>query len=320
MDIAIMLEGQEGLTYEQLLAVARRTEQLRLAGVYRSDHYSSVAHRTDLGSTDAWTTLGGLARETQRLHIGTLVSPATFRPPAVVAKMAATVSEMAGPAPDGSSRVTLGMGTGWHDIEHTRHGFAFEDLDTRFRRLQEHLEVVTRLFDTSVQPFDYDGDFVTIRQGIFTPVPSPRPRIAVGGRGLRRTPELAARFADELNGVFLSPTTCREQRAALSRACQRNGRDPSAVGYSLMTGCLIGATDSEFRDRAQRLLERQRDSRPVDQVLDQWAGTWVMGTPEQARDRLGELREAGVECVMLQHLLHDDLDMIDLIAEELLAG
>jgi alkanesulfonate monooxygenase SsuD/methylene tetrahydromethanopterin reductase-like flavin-dependent oxidoreductase (luciferase family) len=317
MDVALMLEGQEGLTYGALLAMAQRAEQRGLAGLYRSDHYSSVGHRTDLGSTDAWATLGGLARETQHLHIGTLVSPATFRPPAVVAKMAATVSEMAGPAPDGSSRVTLGMGTGWHDVEHHRHGFVFEDLDTRFRRLEEHLEVVTRLFDGGAQPFDFNGDFVTIEQGIFTPVPSPRPRIAVGGMGLRRTPDLAARFADELNGVFLSPEKCREQRAALARACERAGRDPSDVRHSLMTGCLVGATESEFRERGQRLLDRQRDSRPIDEVLGQWADTWVIGTPEQARDRLGELAQAGVECVMLQHLLHDDLDMVDLIADEL---
>ena len=317
MDLAIMLEGQEGPTYETILAVARRVEHHRLAGLYRSDHYSPIGGSADLVATDAWATLAGLARETKDIRIGTLVSPATFRPPAVVAKMAATVSEMAGPGPDGASRVTLGMGTGWYETEHTRHGFPFEDLDTRFRRLEEHLEVVTRLHDRTAQPFDFVGDFVQLREAVFSPVPDPRPRLAIGGKGMRRTPGLVARFADELNGVVMTPEQCREQRAALTQACEDIGRDPSTVRYSLMTGCLVGATEDEFHARIRRLQEVQGDNRPVAEVIRERSGAWVQGTPDQALQRLDELADAGVECVMLQDLLPDDLEMVDLIAEQL---
>lgn len=317
MRIAIMLEGQEGLSYDTILGVAERAEERGLHGVYRSDHYGSTADRDDRGSTDAWATLAGLARDTERIHLGTLVSPATFRAPAVLAKMAATVSEMAGPDPDGASRITLGMGTGWHETEHRRHGFPFEDLDTRFRRLEEQLDVVTRLWEAGAQPFDTDGEFARLRDARFSPVPDPRPRLAVGGKGLQRTPGLAARFADELNGLLSTPEQCREQRAALDRACEEHGRDPSTVRYSLMTGCLVGATDEEFRARVRRQQEWAGDNRSPDEVIAARDGIAVQGTPEQARDHLGRLAEAGVETVMLQDLLPDDLEMIDLVADEL---
>src|SRR5688572_19644206 len=150
-----MLEAQEGMTYDDLLRLAQRAEQVGLDGLYRSDHYGSVAGREGLGSTDAWATIAGLARETTRLTLGTLVSPATFRTIGNLAKTVATVSEMAGAAPDGGSRIVLGMGTGWLEVEHRRHGFPFEDLDTRFRRLEEHLEVLSRFWDDGAQPFDF---------------------------------------------------------------------------------------------------------------------------------------------------------------------
>lgn len=320
MDIAVMLEGQEGPTYATILALAQRVEARGLAGLYRSDHYSSTAAPDELTSTDAWATLAGLARETTGIRLGTLVSPATFRSPAVVAKMAATVSEMAGPAPDGGSRVTLGMGTGWYELEHRRHGFPFEDLDTRFRRLEEHLEVVTRLWDATQQPFDFSGTFVDVVGAVFTPVPEPRPRLAIGGGGMRRTPRLAARFADELNGVLLPPAKCAEQRAALTAACESIDRDPASVRYSVMTGCIVGATPQEFTARMRRLLDRHHDGRSVEEAVAARAGSAVLGTVEQARERLGELDAAGVEAVMLQDLLPDDLEMVDLIAEELAAA
>lgn len=317
MDIAIMLEGQEGPTYDTILGVARRVQHHGLQGLYRSDHYSSIGGAAERPATDAWATLAGLARETQDIHIGTLVSPVTFRPPAVVAKTAATVSEMAGSTPEGGSRVTLGMGTGWYEPEHRRHGFPFEDLPTRFRRLEEHLQVVTRLYDADAQPFDFDGEFASLRDAMLAPVPSPRPRIAVGGSGMRRTPALAGRYADELNGVFLRPAQCREQRGALARACDDAGRDPAAVRYSLMTGCLVAETATELHARVRRLQEHEGDGRPVGEVLREREATWVQGTPDQALERLDELSDAGVECVMLQDLLPDDLEMVDLIAERL---
>lgn len=152
MRLNVMLEPQEGMSYQQILAVAQRTERLGFEGLYRSDHYASVAGRQGLDSTDAWATLGGLARETSWLRLGTLVSPVTFRPAGNIAKVAATVSEMAGPAPDGRARLDLGLGTGWLEAEHRNFGFPFEDLATRYRRLAEHLEVVDGLWDPERDP------------------------------------------------------------------------------------------------------------------------------------------------------------------------
>jgi alkanesulfonate monooxygenase SsuD/methylene tetrahydromethanopterin reductase-like flavin-dependent oxidoreductase (luciferase family) len=319
VQLSIMLEPQEGITYEQQLAVARRAEALGFAGLYRSDHYASVqtSDRADgpepLGSTDAWAALAGLARDTERLTLGTLVSPVTFRPAGNLAKVVATVNEMAGPGPDGRSRIALGMGTGWLESEHRQHGFPFEGLRTRFDRLEEHLGAVTALWDPAQDPVDLDGTHVRLESARFRPVPEPRPRIVVGGKGLRRTPALAARFADELNGVYASPAEAREQRVALDAACREVGRDPSSIAYSLMTGCLLGADEAEVRERAAALHADEPDA-DVDGWLARIREIWVVGTPERARERLEELADAGVEQVMLQTLLPDDLALLDLAA------
>lgn len=251
------------------------------------------------------------------IRLGTLVTPVTFRPAGNLAKVVATVAGMAGTLPDGSSRIVLGMGTGWLETEHRQHGFPFEDLTTRFERLEEHLRAVRALWDPEQDPVDLSGEHVTLEGAVFRPVPSPRPRVVVGGGGMRRTPGLAARYADELNNVFASPQRCREQRAALHAACEATGRDPASVGYSLMTGCVVGATQTDFERRIRVLQERSDDNRPLGEYVASLAGEWVLGTPEQARDRLGELADAGVEAVMLQHQDPSDLEMVDLIGAEL---
>ncbi|MGH8930655.1 MAG: LLM class flavin-dependent oxidoreductase [Egibacteraceae bacterium] len=313
MRLNVMIEPQEGMTYADILAVARRTEELGLDGLFRSDHYKSVTGRDEHGSTDAWATLAGLARETNRIQLGTLVTPVTFRTAASLAKTVATISEMAG-----GGRVELGMGTGWLgwlESEHVQHGFPFEDLRTRYDRLEEHLQVVRGLWDPAVERFTFDGEFVTIRDGRFAPKPDPTPRIIVGGRGLDRTPTLAARYADELNGVYLSPPECAKQREALRAACDAAGRDPDTVGYSAMTGCLVDLDTEDFHARARRLQALSEDTRPLEAFLHDLEEAWVLGTPDQAAGRLAELAEAGVERVMLQHLLFDDLDMLDVIPQ-----
>ena len=313
-----MLEPQVGMTYADQLAVAWRAESLGFAGLYRSDHYSSGRDGDDgIGSTDAWAALAGLARETTSLRLGTLVTPATFRTIGNLAKTVATVNEMAGTAQDGTSRIDLGMGTGWMEIEHLRHGFEFGDLDTRFRRLEEHLQVLSKFWDPGAQPFDFDGHFVTTQQSRFYPVPVPRPRVVIGGAGMRRTPRLAATYADELNAVFLSAEQCREQRAALRQACEDIGRDPASVRYSLMTRCIVGATAEEFRERAVAAHAQSSTDAPLDDWIAQLPPDWVTGTPDQARATLERLAAAGVEQIMLQHLVYDDLDMLDVIATHL---
>ena len=316
MRFNVMLEPQEGLSYQDILAVAQRAEALGFEGLYRSDHYTSVGGRAASGSTDAWATLAGLARETERLRLGTMVSPVTFRPVGNLAKVAATTAEMAGTV-DGRARVDIGVGTGWLEEEHRQLGFPFEDLDTRFRRLEEHLQVLHRLFDRDAVPFDFDGEFERLRGAQIVPVPEPRPDLVIGGTGLVRTPRLAATFADELNTTFRGPEGAAQRRRALDRACERAGRDPATVTFSLMTGCLIGADEREFIRRAERLKAVSGDGRPFDEWLGGLEGAWVLGTPDQAAQRLGELAEAGVERIMLQHQLPDDLDMLDVVIEDI---
>lgn len=310
-----MLEPQTGLTYDQQLAFAQRAETVGLDGLYRSDHYSSGAKGDDgVGSTDAWAALAGLARETSRLRLGTLVTPATFRTVGNLAKTVATVNEMAGAAADGSSRIDLGMGTGWMKIEHDRHGFDFSDLDTRFRRLEEQLEVLSKFWDPDAQPFDYDGEFVTTSGSRFYPVPQPRPRIVIGGAGMRRTPLLAARFAAELNGVFLGLDDCRRQRTALEDACRQVGRDPSSVSYSLMTRVIVGSDEQDFRDRAAQYHERAGGERSLEDWIAGIDPAWITGTADAVSKQLGELAAVGVDSVMCQHLLADDVAMLDVLA------
>lgn len=315
MRLDVMLEPQEGLSYAQILAVAQRAEQLGFDGLYRSDHYTSVVDREGVASTDAWATLAGLARETRGLRLGTLVSPATFRPVGNLAKVVATVAEMAGPHVDGRARIELGLGTGWVEAEHRQFGFPFEDTDTRFRRMREQLEALSRLWDENEDPVSLDGEFVHFDRNRFRPVPSPRPRLIVGGRGYRRTPRLAAEWADELNGVFFTPAECAEQRRALDAACEAVGRDPASASYSLMTGCLAGATEADLADRARRLQQASGNTAGTGAFLDGLAGTWIVGTPDQMLAQLRALADAGVERVMLQHNLPDDVEMLDVVAE-----
>jgi alkanesulfonate monooxygenase SsuD/methylene tetrahydromethanopterin reductase-like flavin-dependent oxidoreductase (luciferase family) len=314
MRLAVMLEPQEGLSYAQQLAVAQRAEAVGLTGFYRSDHYSSVRGGAGLPSTDAWAVLAGIARETERITLGTMVSPVTFRPAGNLAKVAATVAEMAGTV-DGQPRIHLGMGTGWLETEHRQHGFPFEDLGTRFRRLEEHLQVVRGLWDPDHDPFDFAGKFVTIEQARF-PAPDPRPRLIIGGSGRRTTPRLAATYADEWNTVFQPPAACRERRVALDAACEKQGRDPASIPLTLMTGCIVGASDADYQARAKRV-HAAIGSGDFDAWLDDLAGAWILGGPEQAADRLGMLADVGVAGVLLQHQVPDDLDMLDAVMSEI---
>lgn len=309
MRLSVMLEPQEGLSYEQILAVATRAEAVGMAGLYRSDHYSPIGAPPDAPTTDAWATLAGLARETSDITLGTMVSPATFRRPGNLAKVVATVAEMAGTL-DGAPRIHLGMGTGWHEIEHHHFGFPFEDIATRFRRLDEHLQVVRGLWDPEREPFSFDGEFVSIVDARSAPHPQPRPRIVVGGSGRRKTPRLAARHADELNTIFQSPDGCRQMRQAMDQACEEEDRDPPTLPLTLMTGCVVGGDDDAFRARAERV-HAAVGSGDLGAWLDDLRGSWIIGGPEEAADHLGRLADAGVTGVLLQHQTPDDLDMLD---------
>lgn len=290
-----MVEGQEGIGWEQTLALAEAAEAGGFDGLFRSDHYGTDDGR-DPGGLDAWLTLAALAARTSRIRLGTLVTPVTFRHPAVLAKSALTVDHVSG------GRVEVGIGTGWMEAEHRRWGFPFPGLGTRFEMLEEHVETMRRLW-AETRP---------------APVQRPAPPIIVGGAAGPRSARLAARLADEYNTAHASADQCRERRAALDEACERTGRDPADLRLSLMHGFVTGTTASEVRDHARRLGARLHDGLDGDERLEQLSSTWLVGTIDELAEQLAEYAAAGVERVMLQHHVFDDLDIVRLIGRELI--
>ena len=294
-----MIEGQEGVSWEQWVALADVCEEHGIETLFRSDHYLSQGDVGGRDALDAWTTLAGLAARTTRLRVGTLVSPVTFRPAAVLAKSAVTVDHISG------GRVEVGMGAGWMEAEHRAYGFPFPDTKERLRLLSEQLETVRSHWSEDGAAFP-------------KPVQKPHPPLIVGGSGGRGTTEPAARFADEYNTLLADPDECARRRRRLDAACERVGRDPVTMRFSLMTGCLVGGDTSELRERARRLLVRRGEQDgDADALVARYRERGVAGTPGEVVGRLRELEEAGrVERVMLQHLQHDDLEMVAMIGRE----
>jgi alkanesulfonate monooxygenase SsuD/methylene tetrahydromethanopterin reductase-like flavin-dependent oxidoreductase (luciferase family) len=284
MRICLMIEGQEDVTWEDWTALAAACEEHGIEALFRSDHYIGLEH-PERGSLDAWGTLCGLAAITTRLRLGTLVSPATFRHPAVLAKLAVTADHISG------GRIEVGMGAGWHEGEHALYGFDFPPARERMARLEAQLEEVHRQFK--------DGEHLP------EPVQKPHPPLIMGGSAGPRSAALAARWADEYNTVYVLPDEARRRRDAIAAACEAAGREP--IPFSMMNGFLIGADETELRER-ERALREWTGSGPGE--------TWITGTPERAVERLREYEAAGVERVMLQHLNHRDLDTIALLGRE----
>jgi len=306
-----MIEGQEDVGWEDWLALARAAEEVGLEALFRSDHYLSVEGRDSRGSLDAWATLAALAAATRTLRLGTLVSPATFRHPAVLAKSAATVDHVSG------GRVEVGLGAGWHEPEHAAYGFPFPPLGERMDVLAEQLEVVRGLWADG--PFAFRGSHYALAEHDDRPKPlqRPGPPLIMGGEARPRSARLAARFADEYNTVYPSVEQCRERRAALSAACEAAGRDPASLPFSVMTAVVVGADEAAFRERAVALARRGGEDLDPDAAVAALPPAWITGTPEQAADQLRALEAAGVERVMLQHLLHEDLETVRLLGERL---
>ena len=279
-----MVEGQEGVSWDEWLALAEACEQHGIEAMFRSDHYLSQADTTRV-ATDAWTLLGALAARTTRLRLGTLVSPVTFRHPAVVAKAAATVDHVSG------GRVEVGMGAGWMVAEHELFGLPFPETSERVRMLAEHVEHLDR----------------QLREDPLT-VQKPRPPLIVGGGARRGTTIPAARFADEYNTYGVDPAEAARRRKRLDEACEEVGRDPSTLPFSVMTPFVLDL------DHARRFVERFPSAGPADEWFEELrrrglAGDLVAG--------LREFEQAGVERVMLQHIVHDDLDVVAAIGREL---
>jgi F420-dependent oxidoreductase-like protein len=307
MRICLMIEGQEDVSWEDWRALAAACEEHEIEALFRSDHYLSVEGRRERGSLDAWGTITALAAVTSRLRLGTCVSPATFRHPSGLAKLVVTADHVSG------GRVELGMGTGWLSAEHEAYGFPFPPLRERMELLGEQLELVHRQWQEG--PFSFRGRHYRVEEldALPKPVQRPHPPLILGGSGGPRSLRLAARWADEYNTVFATPAQCRERRQALDEACEREGRDPATVRFSLMTGFVGGADREELVDRAARLARWEGKGDDGEAWLRQLPPTWIAGTTQQVVERLRELEAAGVERVMLQHLLHRDLAAVALI-------
>jgi F420-dependent oxidoreductase-like protein len=305
MRVSLMIEGQEGVTWEDWRALAGTCEEHGVEALFRSDHYLSVEGHVGRGSLDAWATLAALAAVTSTVRLGTLVSPATFRHPSELAKVVVTTDHVSG------GRVELGMGTGWLEAEHEAYGFPFPPFAERLAQLEEQLEVISR--EWAEGPFSFEGKRYEIREldALPKPVRRPRPNLILGGRGGPRSLALGARFADEYNTVFQTTEECAAIRRDLDEACRREGRDPMPL--SLMTGWLVGEDRAELLDRAGRLAEWRGHDGGAESFLDSVPDAWITGTLDEATERLRELAAAGVQRVMLQHLLHRDLDAVEQI-------
>ncbi|HEY3239558.1 MAG TPA: LLM class F420-dependent oxidoreductase [Acidimicrobiia bacterium] len=302
--LRIFTEAQQGASYDTLLAVAREAEALGFDAFFRSDHYLRMGDGSGLpGPTDSWVTLAGLARETTRIRLGTLVTSATFRLPGPLAVSVAQVDAMSG------GRVELGIGAGWFEAEHTAYGIPFPPVGERFDRLEEQLAIITGLWDTPLgQRFSFPGRHYQISDspGLPKPVQQPHPPIIIGGGGPRRTPALAARFADEYNLGFQSEEAFVEAVKRVGQACEAAGRDPASLIHSAAVTVCCGADEAEFARRAAAI------GRDPGELRDNAAA----GTPAEVAARLQSFRAAGAARLYLQVLDLDDLDHLRLIAAE----
>lgn len=313
MDVCLMIEGQEGVSWPQWVDLARACEDHGLQGLYRSDHYLSFDEPHERGALDAWATLSALAAITERIRLGTMVSPVTFRHPAVLAKSVVTADHVSG------GRVDLGIGAGWFEREHRAFGFAFPSDADRIEILSEQVEVVHRLWDPDEDEVTFEGDHYRLEAcpALPKPVQAPHPPLILGGGAGPRAAALAARWADEYNVVYQPPEDVAVARSRLSDACAAIDRDPSTLRLSLMTGVVIGRDPGEVRDRAAALLEHEGMSDEPEEAIERWRADRLVGTPDQIGARLARYADAGIDRVLLQHLVHDDLDTIALIGEEI---
>ena len=306
-----MVEGQEGVTWEHWVALARACDEAGLDGLFRSDHYTSGADEP--GALDAWATLSALAAVTERIRLGTLVSPVTFRHPSVLAKSVVTADHVS------SGRVELGLGAGWMESEHRAYGFSFPELSERLELLAEQTEIVHRLLTDGSGAVDFAGSHYRLEgaRGLPKPVQRPRPPLIVGGSARAGTLRPAVRFADEYNTYGVGVDECRRRRVRVREACERAGRDPDSLPFSLMTGCVVGADEADLRERARRVAAKVGWDGEPEAFLAQVRETWLVGTATQVVERLGELAAVGVERVFLQHWEHDDPDPVRLVGAEI---
>ncbi|MEP6808271.1 MAG: TIGR03560 family F420-dependent LLM class oxidoreductase [Chloroflexota bacterium] len=308
---ALMSEPQQGLSYDEVLALALAAESAGLEAFFRSDHYASFPGPSGQPTTDAWATLAGLARDTSTIHIGSLVSPVTFRIPGSFAKLVTTVDEMSG------GRVELGMGAGWNEAEHRQLGIPYPGtLRERYDLLEESLAIVHGLW-TEPDGWSFQGQHWQVSDSVFQPRPTSagrrHPNLILGGDGGPRQSRLVAAYADEFNRQSATPDRLRESYARVRAACVAAGRDPDGVVLSAMVGVLLAETEGELRDRVRAQTAIFGADASADDWLEERQDRWIAGTPDQAHERIASLAEAGAQRIMLQDFLPRDLDMVALL-------
>ncbi len=321
-----MLEPQQGMSYADQLASAKRAEANGFDAFFRADHFASFPGEPGQPTTDAWSVLAGLARETERIGLGALVSPVTFRHAGVFAKVVTTVDEMSG------GRIEVGVGAGWNDLEHQQLGLAFPPIEERANMLEDQLAILHGLWGEP-DGWSFEGiSGVKVEDALLRPRPvdvpgrpstsvgGKRPRIIVGSSGTPRSYRLAARYADEYNLSSASPDRAAEVRGKLDEACREIGRDPETLARSTMAGVLVGRSEGEVVERERKLLAAfGNDAETGEAWLEERRLRWVYGTPDLARAQVQRFAEAGIERIMFQDFIPWDLDMVDVIGEEIIA-
>ena len=305
MELRVFTEPQQGATYDDLLAVARTAEDLGYGAFFRSDHYLGMGTEGLPGPTDAWITLAGLARDTSSIRLGTLMTSATFRYPGPLAISVAQVDQMSG------GRVELGIGAGWYEREHTAYGVPFPATGERFDRLEESLAVITGLWGTPAgERFDFEGRHYRLADSpaLPKPVQSPRPPVLIGGKGKKRTPALAARYADEFNVPFDGIEQTRVLFERVRAACADEGREPSSLTCSNALVLCCGDTEAQLARRAAAI------GRDVDELRE----NGLAGTPDEVAEKIGRYAAAGSQRIYLQMLDLGDLDHLELVAEKVM--
>ena len=312
MRFALMTEPQMGLSYTDQLAIASHAEQAGFETFLRSDHYESFPGGSDRPTTDAWAVLAGLARETERIRLGVLVSPVGFRHPGNLAKLASTIQEMSG------GRLELGLGAGWHEDEHRRHGFDFPAIARRADVLEEQLAIIRGLLE-GPDGWSFAGTAYRVDDARFRPKPSPMPPIIVGGDGTPRGFRIAARWADEFNLSGASPERAGDKFGDLDAACVAASRDPASLRRSVMAGVIVGRDDAAVGRRLEAV-GRAVGATAGGEWLASRRERWVIGTPDEARAMVQRYAEAGAERIVLQDFIATDLAMIDEMGEYLVGA
>jgi F420-dependent oxidoreductase-like protein len=306
IEVAIMVEGQNGLNWDRWQRIVRAVEDFGFIGLYRSDHFTN-ANPPDLDSLELWVSLTWLAANTKRIEFGPLVTPVSFRHPTLTSRMAAAVDDLSG------GRLTLGVGAGWQEREHANYGWDLLDITSRFQRFEEGLEVISRLFHSDV-PVNFEGQFYCLKEAILLPRPTRPggPPILVGGNGLKRTLPLAARFANEWNAVYISQDEFSQLNQKLDQLVVSEGRSPDSLRRSMMTGCVFGRDELEVRKKVKSRTQGNFNEHDLRQR------GLVVGTVVEIADQLNQLSEAGVQRVMLQWLDLDDIPGLEALANGVL--